>query len=448
MQKLQKEAEGIYYRETDKGERTYILRTKHRLLRDKYKDGRADEGMGNLPIEEVKAIQAALRLNLSRKTPPYTYKEYKASLVAAAQEAHARARDEQQRVLAAEKKRLNSSVAQVWENIYWPERLANTKYSQRDTDTIKARWRRLIKPFFGNIPMSELKKEHFIEFVRQTRETAVPPRFSGEKPKYSKHAAPQKLYSESVIHKCLANMRHLWSIAQEHDLVSGVFPGKSLVNQVKENEKKVCYLEIKEVKKLLDKVAELRFKDRTHHDVFCYVTIALFLGLRAGDIHKLTQQSIERCIIEETKNNKGRFVNFNLKPVSIMLEERLGLYPVQDEQSFLFTTKTGRPYDAVPRRYAKIIKELGFNDIPRRKDNARERIDFHALRHTYATQLMVSGGVTTENLQKLGGWKSPRMVMHYVEIAEHIQARESKKIINAYKLLKASKTKAIPVKTD
>jgi len=421
--KLQGE-KGIYFHENADGSRIYMLRTS-------YEGKRASESLAGKTLTEVKEIQAILAANIERGTPPFTYKDLAALAHEQAAAAVVAAKVERKRLIAEDKKLRNSTVTQVWQNIYWPERLANTKFSEKDTKTIDARWRRLIKPFFGEIPMPELKKEHFIEFVKQVRETPIPPRHEGEKPKKGK-AAPGKLYSESVIHKCLANMRHLWTVAEEHALVSGVFPGKSLVNGVKENERKVCYLELDEVKTLLDTVYERRMKDRVHHDVFCYVTIALFLGLRAGDIHKLTPQSIERSIIEETKNGQARFVDFSLEPVQIMLRERLRLYPVTDEKSFIFTTDTGRPFTAVPRRYAKIIAELGFNDIPRRKDNPREHIDFHALRHTYATHQMVSGGMSRENLQKLLGHKRAEMTMRYVEIAEHVQARESKKILSVY----------------
>ena len=422
-EKLQGE-KGIYFRKGADGTRSYMLRTS-------YQGDRRDEGLAGKTLAEVKEIQAILAANAERGTPPFFYKDLENVLQETAVAAVVAEKQERKRLIAEDKKLRHSTVTQVWEGIYWPERLANTKFSEKDSQSIDARWRRLIKPFFGEIPMPELKKEHFIEFVKQCRETPIPARHEGEKPKKGK-AAPVKTYSESVIHKCLANIRHLWAVAEEHALVSGVFPGKSLVNGVKENERKVCYLELDEVKTLLDTVYERRMKDRTHHDVFCYVTIALFLGLRAGDIHKLTPQSIERSIIEETKNGQARFVDFSLEPVQIMLKERLRLYPVDDEKSLIFTTETGRAHTAVPRRYAKIIKELGFNDVPRRKDNPREHIDFHALRHTYATHQMVSAGVTRENLQKLLGHKRAEMTMRYVEIAEHIQAKESKKILAAY----------------
>lgn len=421
--KLQDE-KGIYYHANADGSRIYMLRTS-------FRGKRINEGMGQKTLTEVREIQAILKANIERGTPPYTYKDLVAVQQEQATAALAAQRQEQKRIIAEDKKLRNSTVTQVWENLYWPERLKNTKFSQKDTQSIAARWIRLIKPFFGDIPMSELRKEHFVEFVRQCREIPVPARHEGEKPKKGK-AAPQKIYSESTIHKCLANVRHLWGVAEEHSLVSGVFPGKSLVNSVKENERKVCYLELDEVKALLDTVFERRMKDRTHHDVFCYVTIALFLGLRAGDIHKLTQQSIERSIIEETKNGQARFVDFSLEPVQLMLKERLSLFPPENEKELIFVTSEGKPYTGVPRRYSKIISELGFNDIPRRRDNPREKIDFHALRHTYATHQMVSAGVSRENLQKLLGHKRPEMTMRYVEIADHIQARESRKILDAY----------------
>lgn len=177
-QKLQGE-KGIYFRENSDGSRVYMLRTSHEGKRE-------SESMAGKTLNEVKEIQAILTANMERGTPPYTYKDL-LKVVAEQAAAQAVAADQERKRLIAEGKKLrNSTVEQVWENIYWPERLANTSYSEKDSMSIDARWRRLIKPFFGKIPMPELKKEHFIEFVRQARETTVPARHGGEKPKCKK----------------------------------------------------------------------------------------------------------------------------------------------------------------------------------------------------------------------------------------------------------------------
>ena len=398
-------------------------------LQGSYQGKRIIDTLGAMTIEQVRMIRETLKYNRKNHIPPFSYKDMQKAETEKAVEKTITAEQERKRLIREDKKIKNSTVSQIWENTYWPERAANVRYSKKENQSMDARYRLLIKPFFGQIPISELKKEHFIEFVRVCRETVIP--------------NTTKYYSDSSIRKCLSYMRHLWSVAQEHGLVSGIFPGKSLVNKVKDNERKVCYLEIEEVKLLIDTVAQRRMIDKVHHDVFCYVTIALFLGLRAGDIHKLTPQSIERCIIEETKNGQARFVDFNIEPVRLMLEERLRLYPVADERALIFTTENGKMYNVVPRRYTKIINELGFNDIPRRKNNIREHIDFHALRHTYATHQMVSGGVTRENLQKLLGHKRAEMTMRYVEIADHILSKESKKILDVYKIEPAQKAISI-----
>lgn len=72
-----------------------------------------------------------------------------------------------------------------------------------------------------------------------------------------------------------------------------------------------------------------------------------------------------------------------------MLKERLELYPPANPDDRLFLTQQNgmdpHPRPGVPRKFYEIIKELGFNDHPKRIGHRLEKIDFHALRHTFAT---------------------------------------------------------------
>ena len=138
-------------------------------------------------------------------------------------------------------------------------------------------------------------------------------------------------------------------------------------------------------------------------------------------------------------------MDFGLPPVRAMLAERLALYPVDTPASFIFTNETGKPRDHVPRRYARIIGELGFNDTPRRKGNSREHIDFHALRHTYATHQIVYGGVDQIKLKELMGHQRLEMTLRYVEIADHIKAQDSRKILNSYDLPQEALEKPVKI---
>lgn len=411
---------GLYYRKKGNG-KSYMLRTN-------YKGQRKDESLSGKVLEEVKAIRAILELNAQRGTPPFFYSDMKEEQQENAQAEKAQEIQEKRQIIAEEKKRSNNTVSQLWELTYWPERLSDTTLSSHDSKVIDGRYRRFIKPYFGNVPLQDLTKSHFIEFARQFRELRQP---AAKKSRRGIKAEP-KPYSDTVLHKALADVRHLWNIATEHGIVSGVFPGKSVIKSIKLDNSKKCYLEVDEVMRLLSTVAERRMLDRVHHDVFCYVTMAVFLGLRAGDIHGLTPQAIERQIVEETKNGFSRFVDFGLEPVQMMLNERLSLYPVLSADSPLFVTDEGKQRPEVPSRYFKIIQELGFNDVPKRINNDKERIDFHALRHTYATHQLVNGGVDQVKLKELMGHKKLEMTLRYVEIADHIKAEESRKILTAY----------------
>ena len=53
-----------------------------------------------------------------------------------------------------------------------------------------------------------------------------------------------------------------------------------------------------------------------------------------------------------------------------------------------------------PSKYFDVIAELGFNETPRQIGNALEKIDFHALRHTFAP-FAAMRGVDHATLKKL-----------------------------------------------
>ena len=299
--KLQGE-KGIYFYEVGDGSRSYMLRTPHQ-------GKRKDESLAGKTLVEVREIRAILEANIERGTPPFTYKDLVRVVQDTAQAQAVAAERERKRLIEEDKKLRNNTVAQVWENIHWPKRLEKKSYSKKDFQTIATRWKRLLKPYFGQIPMRMLTEEIFSEFAKQMRETPIPPRYEGEKPKRGEGVKP-KFYSDSVINKCLGYMRRLWNVAKNNSLVEGAFPGEQVIADFPENPHKVAYLELDEIRLLLDTVYSRREINRTYHDVFCYVTMGLFLGLRAGEIHPLDLQTIERGIIEDTKNgdyrNSGR----------------------------------------------------------------------------------------------------------------------------------------------
>lgn len=402
---------GIYVRDYGT-ERTY-------RLQGSYKNKRIYDTLGAMPIEQVRMIRETLKHNRKHNIPPFTYAEMTKEKTETIIVDKVVKEKQRKIVLKQEEKRLNNTVSLFWENKYWANRLT-LRRSERETASIDGRWRNFLKPFFGNLPLEDVEKKHFASFVVEMRNKKNPK--NGE------------LYTETTIHKCIADMRSLWNFAIDEEVVVKVFPGKATAKEVFseiDNEKK-CYLTPAEAQTLAKIVHERRLGSRYDHDVYCYVVLGLCLGLRAGDIHKVNKQSVERHIIDRTKNKRSRFVHFGFGPVKAMLDERLSLYPPADPLEPLFITNSknskGNVRTEVPSKYFDIIKELKFNENSRRIGNSLEKIDFHALRHTFAT-FAAMNGVDHITLKKLMGHKKLEMTLRYIEIADAHQAEHIEKAL-------------------
>ena len=418
------------------------------MLQGMHQGTRYTDVLGAMPLEQVIIIRETLRLNRKGGTPPLTYKDMiaeKAEVVRAEKVVQVKQRKV---VLQEEDRRIHNTVVACWEGKYWPYRL-NLRRSAKETASIDGRWRNFLRPFFGDMPIEDVEKKHFDTFVQAMRQkTQVVPvkvriiygrgkKIAEDAPRFRLEEKDTGLpYSDTVIHKCLADMRTFWHFAMEHEFVKKVFPGRAITKEVHgeiDNEK-MCYLDYDEAKELADLVFERRLNSRLDHDTYCYTVLGLCLGLRAGDIHKLNQQAVERHIIDRTKNKRARFVHFGFGPVRAMLDERLSLYPPADPLQPLFltdaTNSKGKMRTEVPHVYFEIIKELAFNEKPKRFGHALEKIDFHALRHTFAT-FAAMAGVDQYTLMKLMGHKKPDMTNRYIEIADAHQAENLEKALPA-----------------
>lgn len=69
-----------------------------------------------------------------------------------------------------------------------------------------------------------------------------------------------------------------------------------------------------------------------------------------------------------------------------------------------------KPRTDVPGKFYDVINELDFNEKPRRKNHPLEKIDFHAMRHTFAA-LAAMRGVDHLTLMRLMGHKTSGMIL-------------------------------------
>ena len=178
------------------------------------------------------------------------------------------------------------------------------------------------------------------------------------------------------------------------------------IRQFRERPKPPKYLEQEEIVALLRECP-------TH--IYALVATGLFAGLRRSEIFYLEWSDIdfERRMItvqnkEEwhTKNYESRVI-----PMNDTLYDALRRHPRHITSRYVFCNpKTGRIYNSVRRSLASAAERAGVGHI-----------GLHALRHTFASQLVMAG-VDLATVQKLMGHKTIQMTMRYAHLApDHLK---------------------------
>jgi integrase len=134
------------------------------------------------------------------------------------------------------------------------------------------------------------------------------------------------------------------------------------------------------------------------------IIFAIHTGLRRGEILrlKLSQIDFERrtMLITEQKNGEIDTLPTSRNALKVLEQRRRNRLPGCD---LVFPSQNG----------TRIIERNLFRAFDEAMERAKiENFRFHDLRHTFATRL-VQAGVGMYEVQKLGRWKTPAMVMRY-----------------------------------
>ena len=134
------------------------------------------------------------------------------------------------------------------------------------------------------------------------------------------------------------------------------------------------------------------------------ITFALETGLRQSEILRLEWPQVDLArrtlMIVEQKNGEQDRLPLNATAVEV-LESRARVRSIQT--TYVFFNQAGQPLDArnLLRAFYTARRKAGIQGFR-----------FHDLRHTFASRL-VQDGVDLYAVQRLGRWKSVKMVQHY-----------------------------------
>jgi integrase len=199
----------------------------------------------------------------------------------------------------------------------------------------------------------------------------------------------ERLLTAAAVNRPLALLRHLLRIAHEE---WEALPAVPRIRLEKEPQGRLRWLTEEEIKKLLEACERSR-----NRDLRAAVIVAINTGLRRGELLGLTWDRVElsRGVVrlEVTKSGRRREVPLNAESYTALVS--LG----PKESGRVFRKRSLR------KAYENAVENAKLDDV-----------NFHTLRHTFASWAVMRG-VSLKELQELLGHSSLAMTMRYAHLA-------------------------------
>ena len=285
----------------------------------------------------------------------------------------------------------NVTFGEVWKK--YDEWLSSSRTTPEDD---RGRYRKHIEPRFGSRPLSKISP---FDLERMKSELLK----EGLSPATVKH--------------CLVVVRQVFNKAMTWGLWRGDNPISS-VTLPKPSNRKERYLSVEEVTALLGRLQGVSFQ------TYAIAFTSLHTGMRAGEIFGLLWGHVDLknglLHIADPKNKSPRkaYIDAELKS----LIEEIG--PGAPEE-LVFQARCGGKIRQISDSYFRAVVALGFNDGI---TDERQRVNFHTLRHTFASWLAIAG-TPILTISELLGHKSLTMTMRYAHLAPD-HKREAVKVIS------------------
>ena len=169
-------------------------------------------------------------------------------------------------------------------------------------------------------------------------------------------------------------------------------------------------------------LSELARRSRDVHDMAIF---SLQTGARAGEIFSLTWADVDlfhgTALLRDTKNNRIRPL-FLTDEIKNMLARRRATGVKSTDLVFL--DKNGNKIVQISDSFNRAIDMLELNkDVIDRRD----KLTFHSLRHSYASQL-VHSGVDLYHVKKLLGHSTIQLTERYSHLSESALKKAAMKI--------------------
>ena len=370
-------AKGIRYREhpTRKhGKRadryyTLIYRRNGKLIEEAV--GWASDGV---TLGECEKKLVALRENWRSGDGPQTLTEVRQIAEEVREAAMAAKEEAKQRLI---------TVKEYFDQHYQPQSKRTLKQVSWEKEASLFKF--WIDPVAGKIPLAEVSFLHWDALLKRM-----------DKAKLSQRT---KEYAVGVLRRI---MRH----AQDRDLEVKKIPSARRIGATapKDNRR---------TRVLTPEEMEIILSELVDRDIAAWriVKFAMLTGCRASEAFKLRWRDVdlktEMLRFVDTKNKETRTLS-----LSKAVTELLKSFGPGGIDAVVFPRADGKPHVEAPHHFKEVVKEQKMND----GRGPRDKISFHSIRHTVATNL--AGKLDIRSLMDVMGWKQVSMAARYVHSNE------------------------------
>jgi len=347
---------------------------------------------GDYVKNEDEAYQIFLELKQNRKnrTPPFTLKERTGLKELALEEAAQRREKEKIKAL---------SFGDVFAKY-----LVFSQHNKRSEKSWKREeqlTRLHILPVFKNTSMEKIAQIHIERLKMNMADAGLTPR---------------------TIRYALAVIRQVFNYAAKVGLFTGQNPAAGgKITRPQEDNRKNRYLTREEAALLL---AELQKRSQEVHDM---AMLSLFTGMRFGEVANLRWADVDLfqgiIMLRNTKSGKNRAA-FMTTDIKKMLARRGPGGP----DRLVFPTRgcDNKPHTLIGNTYYQVVRELFNQGITDKK----QHVDFHTLRHTFASWL-VERDTNLYIVKELLGHSDLKLTERYSHIGENQLKQSVMKLQNS-----------------
>lgn len=262
-------------------------------------------------------------------------------------------------------------------NAYFIEK----EHEVKDIDKIKRSYELHIKPYLGKLDVEKIDVEIVKQIQREKR----------------------KVFAERTVSALIQIVGAIFNVAIKNKLFFKPNPIAGQIKRIKVDNKREKYLELSEIKTLFEQTKDCDY-------LYLFVQIALQTGARLSTILSTCKKDVNletnSIILKDHKNN-STYTGFYNDELKNLLIQRMAQINANDRL-------IDRGKQVIQDRLTKIYNK--FFNLGLDKNDRKNRVVTHTLRHTFASHLAING-TPIYTIQKLMNHQDITMTLRYAKLA-------------------------------